>query len=115
MTEHSDLTLGKTTNPLVAAILANRDVLLPIWVVGILLIMIVPIPAMLIDMLLTLSIAGSLLILFVGIYMLKPLDFSVFPSMLLLVTLFRLSLNIATTRRILLRGNEGEDAAGARG
>ncbi len=113
MTEHSDLTVGKTTNPLVAAILANRDILLPIWVVGILLIMIVPIPAMLIDMLLTLSIAGSLLILFVGIYMLKPLDFSVFPSLLLLVTLFRLSLNIATTRRILLQGNTGEEAAGA--
>ncbi len=113
MTQMPDLTPGKTTNPLVAAILANRDILLPIWVVGILLIMIVPIPAVLIDMLLTLSIAGSLLILFVGIYMLKPLDFSVFPSMLLLVTLFRLSLNIATTRRILLRGNEGEDAAGA--
>ncbi|MFP4379206.1 MAG: flagellar biosynthesis protein FlhA [Candidatus Sumerlaeia bacterium] len=103
---------GETTNPLVAFFLANRDILMPIWVVGILLIMIIPIPPTLIDFFLTLSISGALLILLVGIYMLKPLDFSVFPSLLLLVTLFRLSLNIATTRQILLRGNVGADAAG---
>ncbi|NQU43991.1 flagellar biosynthesis protein FlhA [bacterium] len=101
------------TNPFVAFFVHNRDILLPIWVVGILLIMIVPVPPIMIDLLLTLSIAGALLILFVGIYMLKPLDFSVFPSLLLLVTLFRLSLNIATTRQILLRGNIGPEAAGS--
>ena len=101
-----------STNPLLRLLTKNRDILLPIWVVGILLIMIVPIGAFWIDLLLTFSIAGALLILFVGIYMLKPLDFSVFPSMLLLITLFRLSLNIATTRQILLNGNSGYGAAG---
>ncbi len=102
----------KITNPFINIMMSNRDILLPIWVVGILLIMIVPIPPVLIDFFLTLSIAGSLLILFVGIYMLKPLDFSVFPSLLLLVTLFRLSLNIATTRQILLNGHRGSFASG---
>ena len=101
------------TNPIVAFFATNaRDLALPVWVIGILLIMIIPIPAAMIDLLLTLSIAGSLLILFVGLYMLKPLDFSVFPSLLLLVTLFRLSLNVATTRQILLHGAQGPQAAG---
>ena len=101
-----------TTNPFVAFVVHNRDVVVPIGVVGILLIFVVPIHPILIDLLLTLSIAGALLILFVGIYMLKPLDFSVFPSLLLLVTLFRLSLNVATTRKILLDGYLGPFAAG---
>jgi flagellar biosynthesis protein FlhA len=100
------------TNPFVAFVGRNRDIVVPIGVVGILLIFVIPIPAVLIDLLLTLSIAGALLILFVGIYMLKPLDFSVFPSLLLLVTLFRLSLNVATTRKILLDGYTGSQAAG---
>ncbi|HBF33593.1 TPA: hypothetical protein DDW35_03410, partial [Candidatus Sumerlaeota bacterium] len=104
--------LKQPTNPIVASLMQNRDVLLPIGVIGILLIMVVPIPPFLIDFLLTISIASALLILFVGIYMLKPLDFSVFPSLLLLVTLFRLSLNIATTRRVLLEGHTGSAAAG---
>src|ERR1035437_10197396 len=91
---------ARPTNPTIAMLVANRDILLPIGVVGILLIMLVPVAPAVIDLLLALSIAASLLILFVGIYMLKPLDFSVFPSLLLLVTLFRLSLNIATTRLI---------------
>jgi flagellar biosynthesis protein FlhA len=101
-----------TTNPIVSLVMKNRDILLPIWVVGILLIMVIPVPPWVIDFLITVSIASSLLILFVGMYMLKPLDFSVFPSLLLLVTLFRLSLNIATTRQILLNGAARADAAG---
>ncbi|HNY25844.1 MAG TPA: flagellar biosynthesis protein FlhA [Candidatus Sumerlaeota bacterium] len=102
----------KSTNPLIALVMANRDIMLPIGVIVILFIMIVPIPPFLIDFFLTLSIASSLIILFVGIYMLKPLDFSVFPSLLLLVTLFRLALNIATTRQILLFGHTGVSSAG---
>lgn len=104
--------VARPTNPTIAMLVANRDILLPIGVVGILLIMLVPVAPFMIDILLALSIAASLLILFVGIYMLKPLDFSVFPSLLLLVTLFRLSLNIATTRQILLNGYQGADKAG---
>ena len=85
---------------------------MPLAIIGILLIMIVPVPPWLMDLLLTLSITASLLILFVGIYTTQPLDFSVFPSLLLVITLFRLALNIGTTRLILLHGNSGTHAAG---
>ena len=81
-------------------------------VVGILMLMVIPMPAMLLDGFLAFSVTLSLLILLVAMYVEQPLDFSAFPSILLLVTLFRLSLNISTTRLILLRGNEGVEAAG---
>ena len=74
--------------------------------------MIVPLNAFFMDIFLTLSISLSILILFIGMYINKPLDFSVFPSVLLIVTLFRLSLNIATTRLVLVHGDEGAHAAG---
>jgi flagellar biosynthesis protein FlhA len=99
-------------NQLVALFNKNKDALLPLAVIGILMIMIVPVAPWIMDLLLTLSITSSLLILFVSMYTLKPLDFSVFPSLLLMVTLFRLALNIATTRLILLHGNEGTHSAG---
>ncbi|HOJ43004.1 MAG TPA: flagellar biosynthesis protein FlhA, partial [Syntrophorhabdaceae bacterium] len=90
----------------------KSDVLIAVSIVFVILIMIIPLNATLIDILLTLSISLSLLILFIGMYIQKPLDFSVFPSILLITTLFRLSLNIATTRQILVRGDEGAEAAG---
>ena len=90
----------------------NSDVLMAVAVIGVLLIMIIPLPSFILDLLLTFNITFSLIILLVGMYILKPLDFSAFPSILLLVTLFRLSLNIASTRMILLHGNEGVHAAG---
>ena len=90
----------------------NTDVLMGFSAMCILMVMIIPIPAMFMDIFLTMNITLSLLILLVGMYVLKPLDFSAFPSVLLLSTLFRLSLNIATTRLILLHGNEGTQAAG---
>ncbi|MBI1293835.1 flagellar biosynthesis protein FlhA [bacterium] len=70
--------------------------------------MIIPLPPLLVDLLLTLNISISLTILLVSMYMEEPLEFSVFPSLLLIVTLFRLSLNIASTRLILLTGSGGE-------
>ncbi len=88
------------------------DILLPIAVMAILVIMLIPIPAILLDMFLTVSISLSIVILLVAIYAEKPLDFSSFPFVLLVTTLFRLSLNVSTTRTILLNGHEGEDAAG---
>jgi flagellar biosynthesis protein FlhA len=91
---------------------ANRDIVMPLAIIGILMIMIVPVPPFLMDLFIALSITTSLLILFVGIYTVHPLDFSVFPSLLLVVTLFRLALNIATTRLILLNGANGTHAAG---
>jgi flagellar biosynthesis protein FlhA len=74
--------------------------------------MVIPLPALVIDLLLSLSITIAIVILLMSMFVLKPLDFSVFPSVLLTVTLFRLSLNVASTRLILLHGNEGTGAAG---
>ncbi len=81
-------------------------------VVGVLLIMILPLPAPALDLFLALNITISLLVFLLSIYVIKPLDFPIFPSLLLITTLFRLSLNIASTRLILLHGHEGVDAAG---
>jgi flagellar biosynthesis protein FlhA len=83
-----------------------------IGVIGILMVMIIPLPALIIDLLLSLSITVAIVILLMSMFVLKPLDFSAFPSVLLTVTLFRLSLNVASTRLILLHGNEGTGAAG---
>lgn len=79
---------------------------------AILMVMLIPIPAIFLDLFLTLNITVAIVILMLGIYILKPLELSAFPSILLLVTLFRLSLNVASTRMILLHGTEGTSAAG---
>jgi flagellar biosynthesis protein FlhA len=81
-------------------------------VLGVLAILVVPVPAAALDVLLALSVGLSLLMLLVALGLKRPLEFSVFPSLLLIITLFRLSLNVATTRLILLHGGEGPDAAG---
>nr|WP_206617472.1 flagellar biosynthesis protein FlhA [Geovibrio thiophilus] len=83
-----------------------------LFFIGIIIVMILPMPAVFLDLLLVCSIALSVLILMVAIYADEPLKFSTFPSVLLIITLFRLSLNVASTRRILLNGSEGEGAAG---
>ena len=88
------------------------DLILNVGVVGIILLMLVPLPRILLDLLLVFSIGFSLIILFVAMQTLRPVEFSAFPTILLLTTLFRLSLNVAATRLILLHGNEGHDAAG---
>ncbi len=88
------------------------DFLLPLGVIGMLMLMLLPIPPVLLDLCLSFSITLSILILMVTMHARRPIDFSVFPSVLLLVTLFRLGLNIASTRVILLNGHEGIGAAG---
>src|SRR5512136_2075109 len=85
----------------------QSDVLMGGSVIAILLVMIIPLPTFLLDILLSLSITCSLVILLTSLYIIKPLEFSTFPSLLLITTLFRLSLNIASTRLILLHGDEG--------
>jgi flagellar biosynthesis protein FlhA len=90
----------------------GSEFLLPIGVVGILVVMILPVPAIVLDLLLTFNITAAIIILLVGVYITRPLDFSTFPTVLLVTTLFRLSLNVASTRRILLHGAEGPEAAG---
>ncbi len=90
----------------------NPDVLMSVGVVGILMIMLLPLPKFLLDLLLAFNITLAIIVLLIGMQVRKPLEFSAFPSVLLMVTLFRLSLNIASTRLILLHGNEGAAAAG---
>ncbi len=86
--------------------------LLALAVMGVLAILILPLPAVILDMLLAVNIGASVLILLVALSLERPLDFSVFPPLLLITTLFRLGLNVATTRLILLHGGEGAGAAG---
>jgi flagellar biosynthesis protein FlhA len=86
--------------------------LIPVAAVALVFVMLIPVPAIVLDILLALSITVSVLVLLSALYILRPVQFSVFPTMLLLLTLFRISLNIASSRRILLHGNEGMTAAG---
>ncbi len=86
--------------------------IMPIAAVGLIFVMLVPLPSVLLDLFLALSLTVSVLVLLSAIQILRPSQFSVFPSLLLLLTLFRLSLNLASSRRILLHGNEGAGAAG---
>ncbi|WP_373499190.1 flagellar biosynthesis protein FlhA [Desulfococcus sp.] len=90
----------------------NSEAVMSLLVVSILVLMILPLPTPLLDLLITFNITFALIVLLVVIYILKPLDLPVFPSMLLVMTLFRLSLNIASTRIILLNGSDGPQAAG---
>ncbi|MBU0908369.1 MAG: FHIPEP family type III secretion protein, partial [Proteobacteria bacterium] len=83
------------------------SLLVAVGLVGILMVMILPLPTMMLDLLLSLGITMSLVILLMSMYNTDPLEFSAFPSLLLLTTLYRLSLNIASTRLILLHGHEG--------
>jgi flagellar biosynthesis protein FlhA len=91
----------------------NSDVMMGFAAMCILMVMVIPIPAMMLDLFLTFNITFAIVILLVGMYVFRPLEFSAFPSILLLATLFRLALNIASTRLILLHGNEGTQAAGS--
>src|SRR5438477_8699595 len=83
-----------------------------VGMLGILALTVIPLPALALDLLLAASLCLTVLIFLVALYVERPLDFSAFPSLLLLVTLFRLALNVASTRRILLHGGEGIEAAG---
>lgn len=104
--------MASGSQPLTAASGTTRDWLLPVAAVAVVFVMVVPIPAFLLDLLLAASITLAVLVLLAALHILRPVEFSVFPTMLLLLTLFRLALNLASTRRILLHGNEGTAAAG---
>ena len=85
----------------------------PLLVVAILGLMVLPVPPWMLDTFFTLNIAVALMVMMVAAYMIKPLDFAAFPSVLLLTTLMRLSLNVASTRVVLMEGHTGPGAAGA--
>jgi flagellar biosynthesis protein FlhA len=95
-----------------SSLVKQPDILLSMGVVGVIMLMVLPLPRFLLDLLLAFNITVSVIILLVGLQVRRPIEFSAFPSILLIVTLFRLSLNIASTRLILLHGNEGAGAAG---
>ncbi|MEA2111527.1 MAG: flagellar biosynthesis protein FlhA [Campylobacterota bacterium] len=98
--------LGET----LSFIVENRDLGIVVFVMSILAIIIVPLPTALLDFMLTISIAVAVLIILISLYIPKPTDLTTFPTLILVITLFRLSLNVATTRMILSHGNEGPDA-----
>jgi flagellar biosynthesis protein FlhA len=94
-------------------IAARRTLLLPIAAISMVFVMLVPVPSFILDLLLVASITASVIVFLTAIQVRRAVDFSVFPTLLLLLTLFRLSLNIASSRRILLHGHEGTHAAGS--
>lgn len=89
-----------------------RQLAAPVLIVMILSMMVLPLPVFLLDVFFTFNIALSVMVMMVAMYARKPLDFSVFPTVLLVTTLLRLSLNVASTRIVLLEGHAGGDAAG---
>src|SRR5579872_4484156 len=91
---------------------SRAEWVVPVATVATIFVMLVPVPAIVLDIFLALSITLGVVVLLSALYILKPVQFSVFPTLLLFLTLFRISLNIASSRRILLHGNEGTAAAG---
>ena len=94
------------------AMTPGTDVGLALAVIALLSVLVLPLPTLLLDLGLALSVTASVLVLMVALFLQRPLDFTSFPTLLLLTTLLRLSLNVATTRLILSHGNEGPTAAG---
>src|SRR5271156_3700041 len=92
---------------------SSGDWLIPVATVAAVFVMLVPVPAIVLDFFLATSITLGVIVLLSALYILKPVQFSVFPTLLLFLTLFRISLNIASSRRILLHGTEGSAAAGS--
>ena len=91
---------------------ARGEVAMAIGVIGVILLLILPVPKLLLDLLLAISLVSSVLILMTAVMMKRPLDFAIFPTVLLVTTLFRLGLNLASTRLVLSHGHEGPDGAG---
>ncbi len=84
----------------------------PVFIFVVLSMMVLPLPPFALDLFFTFNIAMSVVVLLVAMYTVRPLDFSVFPTVLLVTTLLRLALNVASTRVVLLHGHTGPDAAG---
>ncbi|EAT15822.1 flagellar biosynthesis protein FlhA [Desulfuromonas acetoxidans] len=94
-------------------LIVRSDIMVSLGLVMVLMLMIIPLPPVLLDIFLSLNITLALLILIISLYTAKSVEFAVFPAVLLATTLFRLSLNVASTRLILLHGEEGPSAAGS--
>ncbi len=104
--------MARPTGRDVLSWLNRGEVLMAVGVIGVIMLLILPVPKMLLDLLLAISLVSSVLILMTAVMMKRPLDFAIFPTVLLVSTLFRLGLNLASTRLILTHGQEGHEAAG---
>ena len=96
--------------PFLGPIARSKDLTIVAFIIAIIAIIIVPLPGMVLDFFLTISLAIAVLILLISLYIPKPTDLTTFPTLILIITLFRLSLNIATTRMILSKGHEGPES-----
>jgi flagellar biosynthesis protein FlhA len=94
--------------PLLSKLTKYSDIIVALGIITIVIMMIIPLPSFLLDLLLTLNITFALVIIMIAVYNVEPLQFSIFPSLLLITTLFRLALNVSSTRLILLDGYAGE-------
>lgn len=101
--------LGQLT-PVLELIVRSRDLSIVFFVMAILAIIIVPLPSAMLDFMLSISISIAVLVILISLYIPRPTDLTTFPTLILIITLFRLSLNVATTRMILSHGHEGPDA-----
>ena len=108
----STAALPGTASRLPSTLSRLRAYLLPLASISVIFVMLVPLPAVMLDLLLALSMAASILVFLAAVQIRRAVELSVFPTLLLLLTLFRLALNIASSRRILLHGSEGTAAAG---
>ena len=104
--------LSQSPIPANGILLRLREYALPIGAISVIFVMLIPLPAPLLDLLLALSMAASIIVFLSSVQIRRAVELSVFPTLLLLLTLFRLALNIASSRRILLHGSEGTAAAG---
>src|SRR5580700_4167249 len=105
-------TAAKAASPALPRVGSLAEVGVPIAIVAIVMALITPMPAFLLDFLIVVDIMLSVIVMMVSVYIRKPVDFNVFPTTLLLLTLYRLALNISSARLILLKGNMGTSAAG---
>ena len=96
--------------PFLEPILKSKDLTIVIFLISILAIIIVPLPSAVLDFFLVISLSVSVLIILISLYIPKPTDLTTFPTLILIITLFRLALNISTTRMILTNGHQGPDA-----
>jgi flagellar biosynthesis protein FlhA len=104
--------MARPTGKDVKGWLMRGEVAMALGVIGVIMLLILPVPKFLLDLLLAISLVSSVLILMTALMMKRPLDFAIFPTVLLVSTLFRLGLNLASTRLVLTHGHEGHDAAG---
>src|SRR5687768_17317638 len=101
------------THPFIAKVHENRGMIFPFALIGLVVVILVPLPTPVLDFLLVMNITLSVIVLVTTIYVKSPLEFAVFPSLLLAVTLFRLVLNVATTRLVLTAGDRHTNPADA--